>query len=543
MAKKAGPSQTSDTVQAEVAARRQAERWLAAIVESSDDAIIGKSLDGFITSWNAAATRIFGYEAEEIIGKPISFLAWPGEEARIDSFLELLRQGQRINHFEVARKHKNGKKIIVSLSLSPIVDADGGIIGIAKIARDITERKASEATLTANQAQLQTLTESEAQARAEALAERKFRDLIENAPDAILQVDAAGLIVIANRTAEKMFGYSREELMSNSVDILIPEAGRARHPEHRKAFASAGKTRPMGQGLDLFARRKDGTQFPVEISLSPVKSEHGVYVTAVVRDITERKETEMRVRTLQESYMAELETRQKEAERLNQLKSEFMASISHELRTPLHTIIGFAELLEEDADGILNEKQKRFLHHIHKDSDHLLGLINDVLDLSRIEAGGLNLRTEPVSLQTVVSEAVNAIRPYAVSRSVTVDEGDGLPVTVMADPMRLRQILNNLLSNAVKFTAAEGQVSLDAAQDGGFVTVSVSDTGVGIAPLECSRIFEKFYQVGVTPIGVREGTGLGLAICRQLVEMHGGKIGVESEIGKGSRFYFTLPTL
>jgi PAS domain S-box-containing protein len=375
------------------------------------------------------------------------------------------------------------------------------------------------------------------------LAERKFRELIENAPDAILQVDAAGSIVIANRTAEKMFGYSREELMSHNVDILIPKAMRARHPEHRKAFASAGKTRPMGAGLDLFAQRKDGTQFPVEISLSPVKTEHGIYVTAVVRDITERKETEVRVRTLQESYMAELETRQKEAARLNQLKSEFMASISHELRTPLHTIIGFAELLGEEADGTLNEKQKRFLQHIHKDSEHLLGLINDVLDLSRIQAGGLQLRTEPLLLQAAVSEAVNAIRPYAASRSITVREGDHLNVTVMADPLRLRQILNNLLSNSVKFTAAGGEVCVDAVANGGFVTVAVSDTGMGIAPEECSRIFEKFYQVGVTPVGVREGTGLGLAICRQLVEMHGGKIGVESEVGKGSRFYFTLATI
>jgi PAS domain S-box-containing protein len=182
--------------------RLNAERWLAAIVESSDDAILGKSLAGVITSWNQGATRIFGYTAEEAIGKPISFLAWPGEEEQVESFLEQLRQGRRVDHFEVARKHKSGRKIIVSLSLSPIVDANGKIIGIAKIARDITERKAAVEALAANELRIRTLTEQQATSHADALAERRFRELIENAPDAILQVDATGAIIIANSTAE-----------------------------------------------------------------------------------------------------------------------------------------------------------------------------------------------------------------------------------------------------------------------------------------------------------------------------------------------------
>ena len=208
------PAETPDTL--------NAERWLAAIVESSDDAIVGKSLSGIITSWNAGATHIFGYEASEAIGKPISFLAWPGEEERIEAFLDRVRHGERIDHFEVARKHKSGRRIIVSLSLSPIVDANGTIIGIAKIARDITERKAAEEMMAGNELQLRMLTEQEANARAETLAESRFRELIEHAPDAIFQVDATGAIVIANCTAETMFGYSREELMGNSVDVSFP---------------------------------------------------------------------------------------------------------------------------------------------------------------------------------------------------------------------------------------------------------------------------------------------------------------------------------
>ena len=521
--------------------RAYAERWLAAIVESSDDAILSMDLSGRITSWNAAATRIFGYEIQEAVGHPVSLLAWPGEEERIEQFLESLRRGERVEHTEVSRKHKNGRKILVSLSLSPIVDSTGTIIGIAKIARDITERTEAATALESSRLRLNLLTEQEANARAETLAERKFRELIENAPDAILQVSPAGSIVIANRTAETMFGYAREELMGQKVDMLVPDAHRAAHPGHRKAFANAGLTRPMGLGLDLFAQRKDGSKFPVEISLSPMKTENGIHVTAVIRDVTERKLTEQRVRTLQESYMTELEARHKEAERLNHLKSEFMASISHELRTPLHTIIGFAELLAEEGEGPLNPKQKRFLHHIHVDSEHLLGLINDVLDLSRIEAGGLHLRTEPVGLLKIIEESINAIQPYADSRSVTIRMGNDIDVSVMADSMRLRQILYNLLSNGAKFTQPGGEVHVDAIVEENTVRITVSDTGLGIAPEECTRIFEKFYQVGLTPVGVREGTGLGLAICKQLVEMQKGTIWVESELGKGSKFHFTLP--
>ncbi|MES2390394.1 MAG: PAS domain-containing sensor histidine kinase [Acidobacteriota bacterium] len=518
-----------------------AERWLAAIVESSDDAILGKSLDGVITSWNTGATRIFGYEADEAIGKPISLLAWPGEEQMIESFLDKLRRGERVDHFEVARKHKSGRKIIVSLSLSPIEDANGEIIGIAKIARDITERKAAQEAMIESESRMRVLAEQGATARAEALAERRFRQLIENAPDAILQVNPAGAIVIANRTAETMFGYSREELMAAGVDVLVPAAIRGHHAAHRASFAAAGVSRPMGAGLELLATRKDGSTFPVEISLSPVQTEAGVHVTAVIRDVTQRKDTEERVKVLQESYMMELETRHKEAERLNRMKSEFMASVSHELRTPLHTIIGFAELLEEETETLLNEKQKRFLKHIHGDSEHLLGLINDVLDLSRIEAGGLNLHTQVLSLEEIVSEAIKSIRPYAESRSVTLVEGEGLDREVVADPVRLRQILYNLLSNGAKFTQAGGVVRVDATPDEKLVRVTVSDTGLGIAAEECQRIFDKFYQVGFTPVGVREGTGLGLAICRQLVEMQGGTIWAESVVGQGSQFHFTLP--
>jgi PAS domain S-box-containing protein len=521
-----------------------AERWLAAIVESSDDAILGESLNGIITSGNAGATRIFGYSAEEAIGKPVRWFAWPGEESRIEELLQRLRRGERVEHFETIRKHKSGRKVIVSLSLSPIFDAQGTIIGISKIARDITERKEAKEALADSELRLRTMSDQEAHARADLIAERRFRELLEHAPDAILQVDTAGNIIVANSTAESMFGYTREELLGSSVDRLVPEASRAAHPKHRQVFAAAGIIRPMGEGLDLCARRKDGTEVPVEISLSPVETEQGIYITAAIRDVTERKRIEAQVRLLENGYLQELESRKQEAERLNRLKSEFLASISHELRTPLHTIIGFSELLAEESEGPLNEEQRRFLEHIHRDSEHLLALINDVLDFSQIEAGGLSLHAEVLPLGEAISEAVNAIRPSAEVKGISMlTDADG-NIRVAADQLRLRQVLYNLLSNAVKFTPAAGTISVSVApvRNEQAVHITVSDTGIGIADEERYHIFDKFYQVGVTTGGVREGTGLGLAICKQLIEMHGGRIWVESEPGKGSHFHFTLRT-
>jgi PAS domain S-box-containing protein len=505
----------------------EAERWLAAIVESSDDAIISKTLDGIITSWNAAAESIFGYSADEVIGKPITILIPDELWFEETTILSRVRNGGHVDHYETTRLHKDGRGIQVSLTISPIRDAHGVICGVSKIVRDVTEHKL--------------LLAREERSRAEALAERNFRELIENAPDAILQVDARGGILIANHAAELIFGYTRDELMGMGVDSLVPQAARSRHAAHRASFAAAGVSRPMGMGLDLRARRKDGSELPVEISLSPVKTESGVLMTAVIRDVTERTRAERQIDLLKKSYLAELEARHREAERLNQLKSEFMASVSHELRTPLHTIIGFAELLEEQGVGPLNEKQHRFVRHIQSDSEHLLSLINDVLDLSRIEAGGLVVMTEALPLQRAVEEAVDGIRTQASSKQVGVRAENIPQIRVTADPLRLRQILYNLLGNGVKFTDPGGEVSVSAHEQDDMVQITVADTGLGIPAEECARIFDKFYQVGYTTAGVRQGTGLGLTISKQLVELQGGRIWVESEPGKGSRFHFTLP--
>jgi PAS domain S-box-containing protein len=633
------------SVSRDITARQQAEETrqrLAAIVESSHDAIISESLDGTIMTWNRGAELIFGYTAAEAIGQSVTILAWPGHEDDMRALLRRVRNEEVVEHLETLRQHKSRRRLVVSLTLSPVRDTAGKVIGISKIARDITEQRereelarrqgqlldqayepmivrdpqdrivawnrgaerlygwsAAEARGRVTHDLLETVfpepvaeivrrleaeghwegelrhrtragrlvtvlsrwtrelgvaephvleTNEDLSERQQRLAleeqarlERRFRQLLEAAPDAIVEVSAEGQIVLVNRIAEEMFGYRRDELIGQSVDVLVPDAVRHQHYQHRDSYLEHPRTRPMGSGLELHARRRDGSLFPVEISLSPIQTDSGMHVTAVIRDVTERKRAEQEVRRLQSQYTSDLEARNREIERANRLKSEFLASMSHELRTPLHTIIGFAELLQEGAEGPLTETQQRFVEHIHNDSGHLLELINDVLDLSKIEAGGLVLKRERYALERSIGEALAAIRPGAVVKSIRLEERAQAGCEVDADPLRVKEMLYNLLSNAVKFTPEGGTVWIESEIQGGFARVTVGDTGIGIPADEQENIFDKFYQVGNTTRGVREGTGLGLSITKELVQMHGGWMEVTSTPGRGSRFTFTLP--
>jgi PAS domain S-box-containing protein len=633
------------SVSRDITARRQAEetrRQLAAIVESSHDAIVSESLDGVIMTWNRGAEAMFGYSAEEVVGRPITVLAWPGYEDDMRELLRRVRTEEVVEHYETVRRHKDGRRLVVSLTFSPVRDSAGNLIGISKIARDVTQQREQD-ELSRRQAQLldqayepiivrdhqdcivywnkgaerlygwtaaeakgrgshellettfpgpidevHRLLESEGHWEGELIhrkrngervvvlsrwirelgvteshvletnvdlserqrrlaleeqtrLEQRFRQLLEAAPDAIVEVAADGQIVLINRIAEEMFGYTRDELLGQSVDMLVPDAIRHQHDRHRDSYLENPRTRPMGSGLELHARRSDGSLFPVEISLSPIQTDGGIHVTAVIRDVTERRRAEQEVRRLQLQYTGELEVRNRDVERANRLKSEFLASMSHELRTPLHTIIGFAELLREGSEGALNETQSRFLGHIHRDSEHLLELINDILDLSKIEAGQLVLKREVYPLARSIGEALDAVRPGAAAKGIRIEERGLRDALVDADALRVKEMLYNLLSNAVKFTPEGGQVWIETQEEAGFIRVTVGDTGIGIPTGEQENIFDKFYQVGNTTRGVREGTGLGLSITKELVQMHGGWMEVESTPGKGSRFTFTLP--
>jgi PAS domain S-box-containing protein len=477
-------------------------------------AAIGVDARGKVDIWNTAAARLFGWSEDEVIGRPL-----PEAVARLTS-------GQPGEVSSSLAAAKDGHMLTVQYRFA--VRRAGGTIVIANDISDTPSRQRQHAEVL----------ERERDANLRADAEGRFRELLEAAPDAIIEVDRDGRIVLMNRVTEQLFGYRRDELLGSIVDQLLPADMMSRHAEHRARYWANPSTRPMGRGYVLKARRSDGTEFPVEISLGPVETDDGFHVTAIIRDVTAKRQAAEELRIANE----QLELRNRDAERANALKSEFLASMSHELRTPLHTILGFTELLEEELEGPLNEKQKRFVRHVHEDALHLLDLINDILDLSKIEAGRMDLHVESIDGAEVAAETIVAVQQLAKSKRITIENRVSGPIYVRADGIRLREIFSNLLSNAVKFTPEGGNVRVEHyGSSEGVAQFTVSDTGIGIAAEDQEVIFDKFRQVSSTTRGVREGTGLGLAIVKRLVEMHGGSVTVESAQGRGSRFSFTIP--
>ncbi len=347
-----------------------------------------------------------------------------------------------------------------------------------------------------------------------------------------------GYFKYVNPSWQKALGFTTEELTSRPYLEFV-------HPEDRQKTGTEGERLAHGEVSLAFENRyrcKDGSYKWLLWNAICVPEQSMIY--AVARDITDHKRAEeerlLFIASL-ESANHELELRNREVERATNMKSKFLASMSHELRTPLNAIVGFSELLADQTGGALNEKQKRFVNHIQQGSSHLLQLINDILDLSKIEAGQLELRCEDFEIQDALPEVLSTIKPLAMAKTIRVEQSLETDRLVHADRVRFKQILYNLLSNAVKFTPKDGRIDIDCHDNGSQIFISVTDTGIGIRAEDQAVVFEEFRQVEGNSGKPHEGTGLGLAITKRLVEQQGGQIWLESEPGKGSQFTFTLP--
>jgi len=381
-------------------------------------------------------------------------------------------------------------------------------------------------------------------------SEMKFRSVAQSAHDAIVSADQRGNIIAWNTGAERMFGYQEAEVLGKPLAMLIPERYQHTHEQGLERMRGGDEAKILGKTLELAGHRKSGQEFPLELSMSGWKTGEGTFYTEIIRDITERKRTEEALQALTASLehkvrerTAELEVARDQALTATQHKTEFLANMSHELRTPLNAVIGFSEVLLERMFGELNSKQGEYLEDILGSGRHLLALINDILDLAKIESGHMELELGtfdlPILLHNTFMMICERAKRHGIHVSLDIDHRLG---RITADERKLKQILLNLLSNAVKFTPDKGALSLKAVLRDDGVEISVTDTGIGIEPEFQQKIFDEFFQVD-DRLRKQEGTGLGLAVTKKFIELHGGRIRVQSAKGQGSTFTFTLPIL
>lgn len=492
--------------------RKRAEQSLArlaAIVESSDDAIVSKNLNGIIQTWNAGAERLFGYRAEEVIGRPITLLLPPERIHEEDLILERVRSGQRVTHLETVRVTKDGRQIDVSVTVSPIRSRDGQIIGASKIAHDITDRKRAE----------EKLRESE----------QRFRTMAESIPQLAWMAQPDGHIVWYNRRWYEYTGTTPEQMEGWGWQAVHDPDELPRVLERWKAAIAEGK--PWEDTFPL--RRHDGTMRPHLSRAVPMCDQEGRVMRwfGTNTDITERIETE-----------AALQRAKEAAEAANLAKSRFLANMSHELRTPMNAILGMIDVALPKA---IQPTVKDCLQTAKGSADLLLMLLNDLLDSAKIESGNLELESAPFSLRRMLDQItrVLGVRAREKGLSFYCRMPDEIPDAINGDRMRLQQVLLNLAGNAIKFTErGEVEVSVRTLSQEGEACLefAVRDDGIGIPPASLERLFQPFAQADASMARRFGGTGLGLSISKSLVEMMGGRIWVESEVGKGSTFYFTV---
>lgn len=468
------------------------ERLFRSLVEYAPTGVAMVDRFGTIVLVNRETERLFGYTPDELVGQSIDMLVprrLLGSHAGFRAqFFESPQRREMGAGRDLFGLRKDGTEIPVEIGLNP-VETDEGVFVLASIV-DITARKQAEA---------------------------RFRIAVEASPHGMVMVDPQGRMMLVNRETERLFGYERSELLGQPVEMLVPHQVRAHHPDVRAAFAADPRSRPMGAGRDLYGRRKDGSEIPVEIGLNPIETTDGIFVLASVVDISPRKRAEEALR------------------RSNEELERFAYVASHDLQEPLRTVTSYMQLLSRRYRDRLDGDASEFIDFAVSGAKRMQRLIQDLLTFSRVSTRGeaLQLTDADIVLQGVIANLKAAIAESNASIAC-----DRLP-QIIADPVQLEQLLMNLLGNALKFRGTEApQVHITATRTGRFQRFSIGDNGIGIDPQFFDRIFVIFQRLHGRDD--YPGTGVGLAICKKIVERHGGRIWVESKPGSGSTFHFTL---
>jgi PAS domain S-box-containing protein len=477
------------------------------VVEHSPDALVLCDPDGSVLFWSPGACATFGHAEAEALGRGFADLVVPPDRVAEEQALRDAALAGDVMTRSTLRHHRDGSLLYVDSTTRAVRHDDGRLRGFLVSTRDVT-------ALTV-----------ERDAR---LLEERYRDLLEWVPDAIVIANEIGRIVLFNSQSEAMFGWSRAEMIGQPIESLLPRRHGPAHVGHRLRYQRKPQVRRMGAGLQLYALRKDGSEFPVEISLSPLGASDGRFVMSAIRDISQQKAAE---KELQEKNAA--------LQVAHQAKDRFLATMSHELRTPLNAILGFSGILLMKLPGPLNAEQERQLGIVKHSGEHLLSLINDLLDLAKIQSGTMQLTPEPVDVGRLLGEVHASLQPLADRKGLALTlQLPAAQVECRLDRRALNQVLLNLANNAIKFTAS-GSVLLELDDTGPGLRIHVADTGVGIAPEDQQRLFRSFTQVG-DPSRRPEGTGLGLHLSASLAELMGGHITLQSVLGVGSRFTLHL---
>jgi PAS domain S-box-containing protein len=509
---------------------RDSEAKFRAFLESASEAIIVSNTKGEIVVFNAKSEELFGYDHTEVLGKTVEFLMperyhqrHPQHRATYQAHPTKRSMSKTKN---LSAKRKDGTEFPIEAGLSSIHTKDG--IFVMTFLTDITERKQVEE-------EIRRLNESLKRRVVE--SETRYEQIVELAEEGIWVIDSESKTTYVNHAMARMLGYTESEMLERPIFDFIDQAN------YQTANSNVERRKQgVAEKHEFKLKAKDGKVVWTYMSTSPVIDENGqlLWSCALVYDITDRKQADEQMRESSER----ISLANAELARATRLKDEFMANMSHELRTPLNAILGLSEALQEEVYGPLTDKQRKSITTIEQSGKHLLELINDILDLSKIESGKMELQVAPISLEYLCDSSLTFVKQQAHQKKIKISSkiAEGLG-NIEIDERRIRQVLINLLSNAVKFTPEGGEVwvEVEAYPQDEIIQFRVIDTGIGIAPENLDKLFKPFVQLDSSLSRRYAGTGLGLALVRRVVELHGGSISLESELGKGSRFTITLP--